>query len=108
MCTIVEPGRSLYNDLTPEDQAYWVSQLQPCPAICQLTPITQASYLYHPVTYLFCEDDLVLPFEVQQMMVRKAEEKGVMIRKETCTAGHSPYLSQPETVLRVAQKIAGM
>ncbi|KAL1970746.1 hypothetical protein VTN77DRAFT_2580 [Rasamsonia byssochlamydoides] len=88
-----------------EEQDPWVSELKPGPAIAQLTPIIQASYLYHPVTYLFCENDEALPLAVQQMMVQKAEEKGVTIRKETCTAGHSPFLSQPETVLNVAKKV---
>lgn len=105
MCVMLEPARRFYNDLSKEEQDHWVSELKPCPAVAQTTPITQTAYLYHPVTYLFCENDQALPLAVQQSMVQKAEEKGVTIHKETCTAGHSPFLSQPEAVLNVAKKI---
>lgn len=105
MCFMLEPDRRFYNDLSKEEQEHWVAELKPCPAIAQLTPITQTAYTYHPTTYLFCEGDQALPVELQRMMVQQAEKKGAVINKETCSAGHSPFLSQPETVLNLAKKI---
>jgi hypothetical protein len=106
MCVMLEPERRFYNDLPEEEQKHWTSELKPCPAIAQMTPLSQVAYLHHPTTYLFCENDQALPFEIQDMIVRKArEESGATIDAAFCTAGHSPFLSQPETVLKLVQAI---
>ncbi|KAL9615976.1 MAG: hypothetical protein Q9160_009100 [Pyrenula sp. 1 TL-2023] len=106
MCMMLEPDKKFYQDLADDEQQHWVSELIECPAIAQLTRITQAAYQDHPSTYLFCETDQALPIQVQQMMVQKAEEAGVSFQKETCTASHSPFLSQPDAILNAVQKIA--
>ncbi len=31
----------------------------------------------------------------------------MLVRTESCSAGHSPYLSQPEVVVRLLKKVAG-
>jgi len=59
--------------------------------------------MHHPVYYLFCEKDEALPLELQKMMVANS---GLDIKTETCSAGHSPFLSQPKTVLHLVEKIA--
>lgn len=103
---ILDPQRRFYHDLPPDEQAHWTSELIKCPAVAQLTPLTHTAYLYHPVTYLFCEDDQGLPLFLQQEMVKKVEEStGITIKKQTCNAGHSPFLSQPETLLQLVKKI---
>ena len=106
MCMMLEPDRRFYQDLPVAEQQYWVDELIECPAIAQLTRVTQAAYQHHPSTYLFCENDQALPLEVQQMMVGKAEEAGIAFAKETCGASHSPFLSQPDAILNVVKKIA--
>jgi len=106
MCTMLEPGQRFYNDLPEAEQRYWVEQLVECPAIAQLTRITQAAYMAHPSTYLFCENDQAIPIQVQQMMVQKAADGGAVFQKETCSSGHSPFLSQPEVIVRIVQKLA--
>lgn len=98
------PARRFYSDLSKEEQDHWVAELAPCPAIAQTTPLTYAAYLYHPATYLFCEGDQALPFEIQQTMV---QQTGVYFATERCSAGHSPFLSQPETVLKIVNNIVG-
>lgn len=105
---MLEPEQRFYNDLPKEEQDHWTSELKPCPAIAQLTPITHAAYLHHPVTYLFCEKDEALPLSVQQMMVQKVSEgTGITVETETCTAGHSPFLSKPEIDLNLIRKVTG-
>lgn len=104
MCTMLEPERRFYNDLPKEEQDHWTSELKPSPTGPQFIPISHAAYLHYPVTYLFCERDEVLPLGIQQMMVQKVTERaGISIETETCTAGHSPFLSQPETVLNLVK-----
>jgi pimeloyl-ACP methyl ester carboxylesterase len=102
---MLDPANAFYNDMPEEERRHWVSELLCCPSTPQLDPITQAAYLHHPVTYLYCEDDQGIPIALQEMMVGKVREStGIEIRKERCHAGHSPFLSQPETVLAVAKR----
>lgn len=104
MCTMLDPQRRFYNDLSASEQQHWASEMLKSPASTQYTAITHVAYLYHPVTYLFCENDQALPIELQRMMVEKVRSMGVQIEEESCKAGHSPYLSMPETVLEIASR----
>lgn len=100
---MIEPDRRFYNDLPKEDQDHWVSELRPQPAIAQLTPITYTAYKHHPVVYMYCENDEALLIDIQKMMV---EESGVDFKIETCTAGHSPFLSEIDSLLGVVKRVA--
>ncbi|MCJ1319209.1 hypothetical protein MMC15_004544 [Xylographa vitiligo] len=101
-CNMMEPERRFYNDLPQQQQQRWVSELKPHPVVTQLTPISYAAYMHYPVTYLYCENDQALPLKVQKMMVARS---GLHFETETCASGHSPFLSMPETVLKVVEKI---
>ncbi len=101
-----DPGLRFYNDLDAAAQQKWINELVLVPRATNYDPITHAAYIYHPVTYLFCEKDEALPIFVQKMMVDKVREHGVKIDEETCASGHSPYLSMPEKVLEVVDKVA--
>ncbi|KAF2731534.1 alpha beta-hydrolase [Polyplosphaeria fusca] len=105
MSMMLEPERRFYHDLSPEDQEKWVGELLKSPAGTQQTEITQTAYLYHPVTYLYCEEDQALPLEMQKMMVENAKKGGVAIAEETCKAGHSPFLSMPKRLLELVDRI---
>lgn len=50
----------------------------------------------------------MIPLGMQEMMVGLVEKEGVEVKKEWCEAGHSPYLSQPETVLRLVNEVVGV
>lgn len=103
LCTMDEPGHRFYNDLPKEEQDRWVGELAPVPVIAHMTPVTYAAYKYYPATYLYCTQDQALPLEVQESMVKGT---GVDFLTDICNAGHSPFLSQPTTVLKVVEKIA--
>jgi hypothetical protein len=99
---MLDPKTCFYHDLPPQEQEHWTSELTKSPAIAQLTPLTNAAYLHHPVTYLICEKDKALPVFLQQAMVKSIEETtGVKIQQVVCDSGHSPFLSQPETLLEL-------
>lgn len=102
-CTMKEPRRRFFNDLSKQDQDHWLSELRPQLAVVQQTPITYTAYKYHPVVYLYCEKDEALLLEAQKMMVDNA---GVDFKIETCTAGHSPFLSQIDSFLGVIKRMA--
>ncbi|MCJ1248841.1 hypothetical protein MMC30_006062 [Trapelia coarctata] len=100
---MLEPERRFYNDLSKQEQDRWTSELRPHPAVAQLTPLTYVAYRHHPVYYLYCENDEALPVELQKMVVANT---GIAFKTENCTAGHSPFLSQPETVLNFVKELA--
>ena len=103
---MLEPERRFYNDLPEDEQKHWVSELVNCPVNTQLTALTHTAYLYHPVTYLFCENDQAIPQALQEKMVGTVEDiYHIKINKEHCSAGHSPFLSQPKTLLDLVDKI---
>lgn len=99
-----EPERHFYNDLSQREKDHWVSELRRHSAIALMTPLTYVAYRYHPVTYLYCENDEAIPLELQKKMVASS---GLKFQIESCTAGHSPFLSQRETVLNVVEKMTG-
>ncbi|KAF2108866.1 hypothetical protein BDV96DRAFT_530338 [Lophiotrema nucula] len=102
----LDPGYHLYTDVSPSEQQRWIKKLRKCPGNTQRDPLTQAGYLEHPVTYLFCEGDAALPLEVQKMMVEGVKAMGGKVEEESCEASHSPFLSMPERVLEVVEKAA--
>ena len=56
-----------------------------------------------PSTYLLCERDNAVPPFVQEMSIKTIGEG---CRVERCDAGHSPYLSQLDLVVRLIQDLA--
>ncbi len=99
-CVVENPQLRFYHDLDKEGQQHWASELRSCPTVSHYAPLTYEAYKFHPVTYLFCEQDQMLPLFVQKLMVAGS---GIEFNSESCTASHSPFLSQPTVVLRVVR-----
>ena len=99
----MDSAHRCYNDLSPAEQDYWVSELRPQSSVALLTPLTCSAYEHVPVTYLYCEKDEAIPIGMQKMMVDACP---VDVETETCTAGHSPYLSQIGVVVGCIVRIA--
>lgn len=104
MSTMVDPELRFYNDLSAADQTKWANELVKFPDIANHTPLTNLAYLYHPITYLYCENDQGIPIELQKMMAQKVKDAGVEVEEEWCDASHSPFLSMPGRVLEVAER----
>ena len=66
--------------------------------------LTYAAWRKIPSTYLYCENDNGIPLARQEQMVARAAGA---ISTERCSAGHSPFLSQPDLVARIIRKAAG-
>lgn len=64
--------------------------------------ITYGAWKEIPSVYLFCEKDKVIPLEIQQGIAQMAGAE-----TESCDAGHSVMLSQPERCVDVIRKAAG-
>ncbi|KAF3920151.1 hypothetical protein AA313_de0203582 [Arthrobotrys entomopaga] len=107
MCIMSDPENIFYNDLPEDERKYWADKLVKCPAVAQLTEVTYPGYAYHPGTYLLCEKDQGIPVELQEKMVKDVEDGyNVEIRRVRCDAGHSPFLSQPKTIVDIVERIA--
>lgn len=97
----MNPEHVFYNDLTPSEQQFWTSKLQHHTVIAQKTPLTKTAYTEIPVSYLYCENDQALPLSLQEAMVKQS---GVKVQELRCTAGHSPFLSQPDTFVEMVEE----
>ena len=105
MIAMLDPAHYFYHDLPIEEQQRWTSLLNKSPRESNYTPISHAAYLYHPVTYLYCEKDNALPLEIQKMMAEKVKKQGVHVDEESCVAGHSSFLSMPGRVSEVVESM---
>ncbi|KAI0410501.1 Alpha/beta hydrolase fold-1 [Xylaria grammica] len=100
MGIIPEAGELYYSDLPPDEAKEWRAELtsryqsqrsfeEPL-GFC-------ANDIQIPMTYLLCEGDKAVPVQSQEQMV--ADIPGMRTRR--CTAGHSPFLSQPDLTAEV-------
>jgi pimeloyl-ACP methyl ester carboxylesterase len=103
---VTGPESLLYNDVPEDLKRASAGELKLASTSTMETPLTSAAYLTLPTTYLFGENDAALPLAFQKHMVQVIEETtGITVTKETCDAGHCPNLSQPETLLKLTDKI---
>lgn len=71
--------------------------------------VTQASYKDVPVTYIFCEKDLVINPETQQRFIDTIEEvSGNKVDVKRIDAGHCPNFSRPEELVELLVQAAGV
>lgn len=73
----------------------WASRLIAQSYQVQTTKLTHAAWRYIPSTYLICENDQAAPPEYQETFAAN-----IKAQVERCSSGHSPHLSQPETLVR--------
>ncbi|KAH7408156.1 Alpha/beta hydrolase fold-1 [Phaeosphaeria sp. MPI-PUGE-AT-0046c] len=74
-----------------------------------LEPVTQVGYLDIPVSYIFCEKDLVVNPEKQQGFVDVVQEAtGKDVHVVKLDSGHCPNWSMPEKLGDVIAEMAGM
>jgi predicted esterase len=100
---IKDPGNHFYSDLPAVDQKKWVDQLVKHPALASQTQVTHLAYPYYPITYVYCEDDQMIPFEVQKLLVEKRKAEGVEVTEKWWPGGHSPFLTMPERILELLE-----
>jgi hypothetical protein len=96
-----------FNDLPHDQGVYWTKQMSEHSAPSFQTKLTYAGYKDVPVSWLFCEDDIVVPPEMQQKFIDLIEEEsGRKVDVHRLKAGHSPFTSQPDETVEVIRKVA--
>ncbi|KAI1276062.1 Alpha/beta hydrolase fold-1 [Xylaria sp. FL0933] len=89
-----------FSDLPKEQGQYWFTQFALHSAVSFTNTITHAGYKDAPVSYLLCEDDLIIPADVQRKEIEMIEaETGSKVDVTSIKAGHCPHLSVLDKVV---------
>jgi len=93
-----------FNDLSAEEAASCIKQMTHSSAVVFATPSTYEPWANGiPCEYIFTSDDNALPFPIQQQM---AGQLGPQATTYTVKSGHCPFLSIPDELVEVIEKIA--
>jgi pimeloyl-ACP methyl ester carboxylesterase len=95
------------NDM-PYEQAYeYAIGLAHHSSASFLEPLTQAAYADVPVSYVLCEQDLVVVPDAQKGFIKVLEEgSGKEVRVVKLQSGHCPNWSRPEELAGVLGELA--
>ncbi|KAL4778033.1 Alpha/beta hydrolase fold-1 [Aspergillus varians] len=85
---------ALYHDLPPAAAKHHASLLQTHYQPASAEPLTCAAYKDITAVYFFCDHDRAFPIERQ----RKVVNASGILRARLLRTGHSPFLSDPDTV----------
>jgi len=103
-------ARYSFSDLPLEQALAWNNQFALHSAVSFTNPLTHAGYKDVPVSYLVCEEDIVITSEIQRREIEMIEnETGTKVDVTSIKAGHCPTTSVNDQVvdwlLKVAQKV---
>jgi pimeloyl-ACP methyl ester carboxylesterase len=99
--SLPDPSRApavFYNDCTPEDVAWALSQVRPNSA--GTPPEPRSAWRSKPSTYVVCALDQAILAVHQRRMAQRATS---MVEWQT---GHSPFISRPELVAELLIRLA--
>ncbi|KAJ5280843.1 alpha/beta-hydrolase [Penicillium angulare] len=103
--TVADPVGRFFHDVPDGEE--WASKLRPHSWLTKLSPATGTAYVTIPCSYLLCEDDQAIPFEVQKGMVEQARGLGADIETESIKTSHTPWLVLPDETLNFIRRQAG-
>ncbi|KAI1474846.1 hypothetical protein K445DRAFT_25976 [Daldinia sp. EC12] len=100
-CCVNDKGKHcFYNDLPDDIAQQYFNSVVPFSQDAFETPIDfAASDLTIPRTFLICENDLAFPPSVQEELATSILDMKI----ERCSAGHSPFASQPDRVIEIVK-----
>lgn len=91
-----------YNRCDPVDVEEALDMLGSFPPGPLSVPVTYTAYLEISSMYIVCENDRALPASVQERMI--AQGNGAF-RVERCQEGHSPFLSNPNFIVKCVRRM---
>jgi pimeloyl-ACP methyl ester carboxylesterase len=101
--TVSDPIERFYNDLDAKTTEKCLADIAPYQAKPTIfTPATYDAYRDVPSTYLLCEKDAAMPFDLQKAMITTAGED--LIKSHICGAGHLPMLGSPQVVFDIIDR----
>ncbi|KAJ9416058.1 hypothetical protein FOXG_09538 [Fusarium oxysporum f. sp. lycopersici 4287] len=102
-----DPIHLFYHDL-PEEEAQWAKNTMVAHGTdVQYAPINCEKVAWHvvPLTYIICEEDQGLLSFLQEGMIEKVEEQGVIVQKYRLPSSHSPFLSMPKKLADIVLEV---
>lgn len=105
---LLDPGMGFFSGL--EESAFveeFVSTLVRFPIKAVREGATGDAWRRVPVTFVKTLKDFAIPVAAQDIMLERIRGEGVVIRVEEFDTHHSPWVSMPEEVVRVAVQAAG-
>ncbi|KAF9630103.1 hypothetical protein BFW01_g284 [Lasiodiplodia theobromae] len=94
-----DPVAMFYHDVPEDLRKQAVADLTGFAKWGLMAKVDNESWRNIDVAYLKCTDDRALPFPMQEKMIRDVQELGIEVRVSSCDSSHSPFLSQPQTVV---------
>ncbi|RDW82484.1 alpha hydrolase-16 [Coleophoma cylindrospora] len=103
------PKEIFYNDISDAEAAPLIAHLKGQGYKTFFSDLTVEPWRIVPSTYILCEADNAIPIQAQEGMVAHAQSiaPNAFDVIERCSAGHSPFLSQPEWLAEKLIKSAG-
>lgn len=100
-------GPVFYTDMSDADAKIWCQKLEVHALTKPPLPVESPCWdLDVPIMYIICTRDHATPLELQNMMIDRVKRDHWII--EHCESDHSPYLSQPDTIVDLIKKPAGV
>lgn len=97
-----------FSDLPPSEGLAWAKKMPDHSTASFASELTYPGWKYIPVSFLFCEDDKVIPLDFQKQMVEMVnKETGKCVDEHVCKSGHCPNVSVPDKVVEALRKAAG-
>jgi pimeloyl-ACP methyl ester carboxylesterase len=70
--------------------------------------LTYPGYKYVKVHYVICEEDKIIPKELQLALIETLQKHAAgEIATHVISAGHLPFVSRPEETLQILREVAG-
>ncbi|KAI1817860.1 alpha/beta-hydrolase [Poronia punctata] len=100
-------ARRIFNDSPPDRAIEFQKQFALHSAVSFTNPLTHPGYKDVPVSYLVCEEDLVITPEIQRKEIEMIEkETGNKVDVTSIKAGHCPTTSVNDQVVDWITKVA--
>jgi len=94
---VEESARLTFSDLPSQEGIEWVKKMPPHSAPSFQGKLTYPGYKYVPVSWIFCENDLILPPDFQRQCIEMIEkESGNKVDVYSIKTDHVPNASAPE------------
>ncbi|KAJ7459984.1 Alpha/Beta hydrolase protein [Mycena galericulata] len=99
----------LCSDLPPDQQLAMAHKLSSHSAISFVQPVTYAAYKDIPSSYIFCENDKIIPPAMQDKIIAAMESQmgGRSVDRISAKADHGINASQPKLMVEVVRKALG-
>ncbi|RMJ18211.1 hypothetical protein CDV36_002142 [Fusarium kuroshium] len=96
---VLNPEESFYHDLSPEALKMAIAELTGFSVHPATVTVQNEAWRHSKVAYLRCDQDRAIYWKAQQAMIDRIVKEGVDVEVTRCNASHSPFLSQPQTVV---------